>query len=136
MRAMDLAVFIIMIEMSIGFLGGMHFYTNEAGEDVDYMQSGLAQGGYVERFQTENISETYAEKPGIADYFKFALDWVFASFNMILMLVGAFFVIGALLNIQFGLPLYLCVFIQGIVYLIYAWGFIQWRSGRGGQAFE
>lgn len=136
MRAMDLAVFIIMIEMAIGFMGGMHFYTDKYGEDVDYMQSGLAQGGYVRQFQTENITTTFAEKPTIADYFKFALDWVFASFNMILMIVGAFFAIGLLLNIQFGLPAYLCVFIQGIVYLIYMWGFIQWRSGRGGQAFE
>ncbi len=128
MRAWDLAIFVIMIEMSIGFIAGLGFYDHPSLMSV--------QNGEINRYQTENINETFAEKPTIADYLKFSLDWVFASFNMFIMIVSAFVGISWILYTTFKLPLTLCFFIQGIVYLIYTWGFIQWRSGRGGQAFE
>lgn len=133
MRAWDLAVFVIMIEMSIGFMSGLQFYEGIGGAG----SLPVAQGGEVYRMQHENITETIAlREPGIGDYLKFALNWVFASFNMMITIIRAFFFVSWDLYTVFHLPMTLCLFIQGIVYLIYTWGFIQWRSGRGGQAFE
>jgi hypothetical protein len=134
---MDLAVLIIMIEMSIGFLAGIGYYPNDAsGESVDYLRAD--QGGVVSTFQKNITDEDYVSNNelGIGDYLKFGLDWLFASWNMLIMVVKAFVGISFLLYTQFNIPIQLCVFIQGIVWLIYTWGFIQWRSGRGGKAFE
>jgi hypothetical protein len=132
MRAWDLAVFIIMIEMSIGFLAGLqglYLYTpylnaDQGGEISTYQQNITDPGGIVKK------------EVSIGDYLKFGLDWIFASFNMIVMIVTAFVAFSWILYHEFGLPIELCLFIQGIVYLIYTWGFIQWKSGKGGQAFE
>lgn len=137
MRAWDLAMFIIMVEMSIGFLGGIGFYPNDAsGQPVDYLKS--EQGGSIITFQKNITDENFIanRELGIADYFKFGLDWIFASWNMLIQIIIAFVGISFILYKQFNIPIELCVFIQGIVYLIYTWGFIQWRSGRGGRSFE
>lgn len=141
MRAWDLAIFIILLEMSIGFLsvlgdspqnhGGGLF--TKANYTVKYFSG--AEGGYITTYQGSNASTAVGELPKV-DPLSFAMDWIFFSFNMLIRIVEAFAAISIVLYRQFHLDPQLCMFIQGIVYLIYTWAFIQWRSGRGGRAFE
>jgi hypothetical protein len=137
MRAWDLAVFIILIEMSLGFLSGLHgFYTTQ-GQGLYHATQGGAVAGWQQRSSTDEF--VAGTEPGGLngfDYLNFAIMWVLASFWMIITVLKAFFVISWDLYFVFGLPASLCAFIQGIVYLIYTWAFVQWKSGRGGQAFE
>jgi hypothetical protein len=141
MRAWDLAVFIIFIEMAIGFFAIL-------GDDPAHGGGGLfpsenyttkyftpETGGAVYVYQHTNATNTTGEVGGV-DYLKFAIDWIFASFTVLFTIISAFVGISWILYSQFHLEPRLCFLIQGIVYFIYTWAFIQWRSGRGGKAFE
>jgi hypothetical protein len=143
MRAWDLAVFIIFAEMMIGFIsilgddpngpnhgGGLFSANNYSGQ---YFAAN--PGGYVYDYQHTNATNTTGDKLSV-DYLTFAIDWIFASFNVLFRIVEAFVAISWVLYSQFHLEPRFCLFLQGIVYFIYTWAFIQWRSGRGGKAFE
>lgn len=130
MRAWDLAVFVIMVEMCLGFLAELPGLYN-APTLVAH-----EQGGDIYQWQHSNMNTEFGTRLTIGDYLKFAMDWVLAGYNMLVTVLTAFFAISLILYRDFGLPSELCFFVQGIVYLIYTWALVQWRSGRGGQAFE
>jgi len=141
MRGWDLAVWVIIIEMSIGFIavlgdspahGGGGLFTS-GNYTTRYFTP--ETGGAVYQYQHTQANQTTGIV-GEVDYLKFAIDWIFASFSILLTMISAFVGISYILYTQFNLEPRLCFFIQGLVYFIYTWAFIQWRSGRGGKAFE
>ena len=139
MRAMNLAVFVIIIEMSIGFLAGIGYYPAHGGEQANFIQADQ-KVPYIVNAQASNETtlKTGWMPNGLsgADYLQFTIDWITAGFSMMLKIMQAFLAISTILYTSFHVPTEICVFIQGIVYMIYTWGFIQWQSGRGGGGFE
>jgi hypothetical protein len=138
MRAWDLAVFVIIIEMSIGFVGILGEAAPKGGglfhnpDDSYFLPN---QGGEISKWQNLNATDAVGPTEGI-NPLSFIVDWIFFSFNMLFTMIGAFVAVSWVLYSEFHIAPQLCAFIQGIVYLIYTWAFIQWRSGRGGRAFE
>jgi hypothetical protein len=132
---MDLAMFIIIMEMCIGFLTApnLGLFTKE---QIGYVNVDAASNQYVVQYQSNDSFNTLVAKPANVNLLTFAMDWVIAGWTMFLSIVGAFVLISWTLYWTFHLPMEICIFTQGIVYLIYTWGFIQWRSGRGGRYFE
>jgi hypothetical protein len=145
MRAWDLAVFVIFLEMSIGFVtvlgqpeyGQMGLFPNPGN---NYFKAD--QGGYVKQFQQNVNGSGINNDTGAigtipkADILTFGMDFILAGFSTLMMIAGAFVAISWILYSQFHLDPKLCVFIQGIVYIIYLWAFVQWKSGRGGRMYE
>jgi len=145
MRAIDLAVFVILIEMSIGFLGVIgagNVNTLADGTQTPQVQQMVyEQGGdygvggrWQQRGSTVALANT--TQPSVLDYVRFGIDWISGGFFMLLQIMAAFFAISWVLYTKFKIPMEICVFIQGIVWLIYSWALIQWKSGRGGAQFE
>jgi hypothetical protein len=137
---MNLAVFVIIIEMSIGFLAGIGYYPTTGGVETSFVKADQ-DIPYIVNAQAANESlrtEWMPKEGGIggADYLQFTIDWITAGFTMMLRLMQAFLAISTILYNDFKIPLEICAFVQGIVYMIYTWGFIQWQSGRGGGGFE
>lgn len=140
MRAWDLALFVIFLEMSIGFVtvlsedGGLfpnpnnrYFVAEQGGEIQKYYQNVTSGAG--------NNTGAIGEIPK-ADILTFGMDFLLAGFRTLMMIAGSFVVISWLLYTQFHIDPKLCIFIQGLVYVIYLWAFVQWKSGRGGRMYE
>jgi len=139
MRAIDLAMFIIILEMSIGFLGstgdvGLNLY----GTHGDYLRRDMSEYSINAQKNTslgDGLAKTSA--PTIADYFLFGAQWLFAGINFFIQIATAFLAISFTLQTKFGIPFIpIGAFVQGIVYLIYMWAIVQWKSGRGGGSFD
>lgn len=133
---MNIAVFIIILEMAIGFMASIGYYEG----DVFYSPAQPGETGmdYIVKAQNNDTlnSEYNPAELTIGDYLKFGIDWIFAGFLILVTIMSAFLGISWILYTTYHLPMVLCVFVQGIIYLIYTWAFVQWRSGRGGAGFE
>ena len=141
MRGWDIAMLIIIMEMSIGFMGtliedeahhGGNLYGNMS-RSVRYFSP--EDNAYITQYQTSNASKAIGDA-GAINILTLGMDWILGGWNLLFSIITAFAAISITLNRQFGLDPGLCAFIQGIIYLMYTWMFIQWRSGRGGRAFE
>jgi hypothetical protein len=139
MRAWDLVVVILLMEMTIGFFAALGELPSEGGggwlphADDQYFTPDQDK---ISKFMGKNASDTWTTDTEQVDYLSFAVSWVFASMNMIIDMIAAFTVVSWVLYSQFHLDMGLCMYIQGIVYFIYTWAFIQWRSGRSGRGYE
>ena len=139
MRAIDLAMFIIIMEMSLGFLTVIDFGHVNSGARVDRVMDPERGGDYGVggTWQNRNsIPSPDSAKPSVVDYLKFGVDWGIAGFFGALQLIGAFVAISWILYTKFQIPMEICVFVQGIIYLIYTWAIIQWKAGRSGGQFD
>ena len=135
MRTMDLAMFIIIMEMCIGFITSPNLGLFNQ-QQVGYIGVDTASNQYVTQYQSNDAFNNLTAKPASVNVLTFAIDWIIAGWTMFLSIVTAFGLISLVLYSTFHLPMEICLFVQGIVYLIYTWGFIQWKSGKGGRYFE
>lgn len=136
MRAMELAVLVIICEMCIGLIASndLGFFPKDTSGRMNSTPFYVAtQGGEISRYQNESPLGDDAKQ---LDYLKLGLDWLFASFNMLIMIFKSFFFISYDLNKKFGLDPVFCIFLQGVIYIIYTLGIIQWKAGRGLGMYE
>jgi hypothetical protein len=123
---MDFAFFVIFLEMAIGFVSVL----------------GEADGGHAGQYQQNVTGSGFANSTGTmgevpkADILTFGMDFILAGFRTLMAIATSFVAFSWLLYSQFGIDPRVCVFIQGIIYIVYLWGFLQWKSGRGGRMFE
>lgn len=146
MRAWDLALFVIFLEMSIGFVTVLAESPENGGgglfHNPDNKYFVPEQGGEISKYQQNVTGVKGTNNTGAigvipkADILTFGMDFLLAGFSTLLLIAGSFVAISWLLYTQFHLDYKLCIFIQGLVYIIYLWAFVQWKSGRGGRMYE
>lgn len=129
MRAMDIFIFCICLNLGIGFVNAMlaegkqaAFLTNQSGKGWEYDSSLVSD---LNQSDSNIITDVAANT-----------RWVFSA---------VFFVLGMLLSIvwilpilvsTFMIPLPVAVMLQTIIYMIYAIGIVQWISGKSTAGFE
>jgi len=144
MRGWDVALIIIFMEMSIGFLGvltddeahsggALFLLPNHTTSTIYYFSPEDNQ--YIKQYQNSNATDAIKDSASI-NPLTFIMDWILNGWAILSTVITAFAAISLVLIRQFHLDWRLAMFIQGIIYLMYTWMFIQWRSGRGGRAFE
>jgi hypothetical protein len=129
MRAVDIFIFCICLNLAIGFLNAIlsesnetAFLTNQSGSGWEY------NAGLVSSFnQTEGniVTDTLA-----------SARWIFtAVFFVLQMLVSIVWIFPTLVT-MFGVPAPVAIALQSLIYLIYAIGIVQWISGKSTGSFE
>jgi hypothetical protein len=129
MRAVDIFIFCICLNLGIGFVNAMlaesqetAFLQNQSGAGWEYNRT-LISG--FNQSQSNIVTDTFA-----------ATRWLFSAI---------FFVLGMLLSIVWIFPILVTTFmvpppvaaiLQTLVYLIYAIGIVQWISGRSTASYE
>jgi len=133
MRATDILLFCLCINAAIVLVGasGMGemfnpghangFFSADTGE---YYDNTLDDIGNLE------------SDGGFTDMFVIAASWIVENtIFMIKFLLSAVIVIPAMMDI-FGFPVYLAVFIQGLLWVTYMWAYVQWKSGKSLFTFQ
>jgi hypothetical protein len=135
MRAIDLAMLIIIIEMGIGFLSSpdLGLFTPSV---LGAVNPDAASNVYVAQYQSNDSFKSLTNQPSNVNMVTLALDWAFAGWSMFLSILTAFAFISWTLYSTFHLPMQICLFVQGIVYFIYSLGILEWKSGKGMSYFD
>lgn len=127
MRAMQLFMFILCLNGAIALVNSLGIFwettfVEAQNEDYDY--------------EVEDLNEfAVAGEPSIVDYTTMALSWLWESVIWIFKFIGAFVFIYPFLCDELMIPDIVSGFLQGLIYSIYAWGIIQWKSGRSIQQY-
>lgn len=129
MRAIDIFIFCICMNLGIGFVNAMlaesaqtAFLQNQSGQGWEY--DAEIVGGFN---QTNDniITDTIA-----------SARWIMtAVFFVLRMLLSVVWIFPVLID-TFMIPPPVAAVLQTLVYLIYAIGIVQWISGRSTAAFE
>jgi hypothetical protein len=139
MRMMDFALFVIFLEMSIGFIVVLGDSNAFGSPGNNFFKA--EQGGKIAQYQ-QNATPGVAGEIGTmgtvpkADILTFGMDFILAGFQTLMMIAESFVAFSWILYSQFHIDPVVCTFLQGIIYIVYLWGFLQWKSGRGGRMFE
>jgi len=130
MRAADILLFCLCINAAVVFVdaSGMGaMFTGHAGATTGYLtpeKGGTFGVGLADLNKLSTGQATYA------DMFLVSASWfVESSIFFLRFLWNAVFIIPAMMNI-FGFPIYLAVFVQGLLYTTYVWAYVQWKSGK------
>jgi len=131
MRAIDILLFALCINAAVVFVdaSGMGaMFTGQVGSETGFItpESGGIYDAKIDDLSS-NIGNT---EPSFADMFLVGATWfVENTLLLIRFLLSAVFIVPAMMR-MFQFPLYLSVFIQGLLYTCYMWAIIQWRSGK------
>ena len=128
MRAYDMALILIILQASIGFVNGLGIF------DRDYYAT---QNNTYTQYRVANLTEyNPSEGEGLADYVADLARWVVDGLKLLFKVVGAVFIIYPTLTDTFGVPSGLSILLQGGIYVIYIMGWVQWKSNKGMRQFE
>jgi hypothetical protein len=123
MRALEISLFIIMIQASVIFVNSTNlFATNYAASPSN---------AYTQ-YNTSQISQG-VEDPnnlGLLDWFWISVRWIFDSLFVILKVVLAVVLIWPWLVFVFHVPVELATLLQVGIYIIYWLGYASWKSNR------
>ncbi len=119
---------IIILSASMGFIAGIGFfplviYTPPHGPATNYSI------GDVEDL-------TASTEPGIGDYFAVIVTWAIASVVLMMSIIVAIVFLFPFLIWIFHMPIGLAVLLQGVIYIQYAIGYIQFKSNRAIKLME
>lgn len=130
MRAIDILLLCLCINAAISFLDVSGAAMPFSGKSTGYM---VAQTGQVWAKELTGINAFKNEDPAsttAGDMFMVAASWVIeTSFFAIGFIISAAFIIPALMTV-FQFPGYLAVMLQGLIYYIYLWAYLQWKGGK------
>jgi hypothetical protein len=134
MRALQIAVLIICIELSISFFANIGLFTT-----VFYTPA-QEQIGAGTGFMSGNINETSnllgSQKTGTVDTFTAGIGMLIGSIGILINLLGSVvFFLPHLVSV-FQFPLLLAIPVQVMIYIIYSVGILQFMSGRSTRLFE
>lgn len=128
MRAVDILLLCFCINAAIAFIDVSGAAVAFTGKSTGYM---IAQTGDSWSKDLTGISSLQNDSPAAGgDMFLVAASWVIeTTFFAIGFIVSAALIIPALMNI-FYFPPYLAFMLQGLIYYIYIWAYVQWRGGK------
>lgn len=126
MRAMQIFFFILAVNAAIGMVNAVGLFNDPymveaSGEEIRYSVSDLS-----------DMAGAGAE-PTLIDYTVMRVTWVWEAVLFIVKFIGAFVFIYPVLVEQFMIPAAVSVFLQGLIYVVYVWGWIQFRTNRSFQ---
>jgi hypothetical protein len=136
---MDFALFVIFLEMSIGFVATLNDANAFGNPGNNFFKP--EQGGRIAQYHQNVTAGAPGEIGAIgevpkADILTFGMDFILAGFRTLMQIVESFVAFSWILYTQFHVDPGVCVLIQGFIYIVYLYGFLQWKSGRGGRMFE
>ena len=126
MRAFSIILFLVVLQASIGFVNNSNVF------EYQFVQTPSGCKDYT----IENLSDVSEEDISIFDYAKIILDFLLTSFLLFLKIILAIVFIYPTLVSAFGIPSFLSVFLQTGIYVVYVWGIIQFKSGKGTKTME
>lgn len=129
----DLTVIIIAFELAIGFVAGIGLF--EHTYYTPSQSNSKELNGYLHG--TSNATNTLIEstKTTNSDYFSLG-TYLFGALNIFLNIVGAVVFFYPHLVNTFMVPMALAAPIQCLIYITYAWGIVQFMSGRSGSLMQ
>ena len=128
MRAFEIALFLIVVQASIGFFNSIDAF------DTDYYNTPQNQYNYEvsDLAAYSNITRTIP----LLDYMIMTATWMWDTLFIMLDIVFSVVIIFPIVINTFNIPVVLSVFMQVGIYVVYATGYIQWKSGKGLKYFE
>lgn len=135
MKAVDIILFIVLIEASAGFITGL----GEIGLFPSNETVGI--GEFEDEYVTWNVSRFNESIPdisstGLFSYVAAAWEAVKIAFTTLIYMFGAIVCIYPQLVNTFHIPTQLSVFIQVGIYFVYSLAILQFISGRSTKNYE
>lgn len=129
MRAFQIILFIILLQAAIGFTNTIGVFDQPFYATPDNKVTG---------YTVENLSSfgDVGENPSILDYAAISITWVWQGLVMFLQIAFAIVLVYPTLVDTFGIPGSLSAFIQVGIYVIYVWGYMQFKTGRSTKHME
>ena len=121
MRAYDILLFLVCLEVTIGFVSSLHVFP------VSYVDASAVQT--PEDWNLQEVENQTASQ-SIFDKVMLATDMLFKALTMFLNMLVAIVAIYIPLTSVLGVPSEIALLLQGVVYVVYAWAIIQFLSGR------
>jgi hypothetical protein len=135
MRAWDISLFILIINLTIGFVGNIGLF-NEYGYAQIQSTGNASQGGYASGNYDENTQTLMGnQQKTTADTFD-AFAMILSGFFMMISVFVSCAIMFLPLVYTFHVPVVLALFLQAIVYYAYLWGITQWVSNKQGGYLE
>lgn len=122
MRGMELFVFVLCINLSIGFINALPLF-----EDKTLQEAQSEEYGYTIQ-SLEEFNEI--QDPSIVDYGAMLVTWVWESTIFLFKFVLAFVWLYPALVEVFYIPEAFSLFLQGGLYVMWVLAIIQWKSGK------
>jgi len=127
MRAYDILLFLVCLEVTIGFVSSLHVFP------VSYVDASAVQT--PEDWNLQEVENQTASQ-SIFDKVMLATDMLFKALTMFLNMLVAIVAIYIPLTSVLGVPSEIALLLQGVVYVVYAWAIIQFLSGRSVKYME
>ncbi len=129
MRALDITVFLIAIQASIGFIDATGafdntYYATPSNEYADYNISQL--GGATTKNDIISKGVSTAEM---------AVDFLWNALFFIVTVLSALILIYPTLVTTFYIPASISAMLQVLIYFMYFLGYTEWKSGKSAGAF-
>jgi len=133
MRAFHIILFLIVLQASIVFVSDTGIFNQNYIENAS-----LAKNTYYKSYNITNLSQynDLNTEPSTWDYFTISARWIIEGFFLFIKIIFAIAFIFPLLISIFNVPTSLAAFIQGGIYVIYLWGYMQWKSGKSTKYME
>lgn len=122
MRAIEIAIFLIVLQASVGFVSGLDLFSTglDAGENqyTDY-------GDDTQWDREEDATTT----PGVIDTASVAIDMTIGALLKVIEILGAIFIIYPVLVTTFMIPAPVAAILQVMIYAIYGIAYVEYRRG-------
>ena len=126
LRAVDLAIFILILNASVVFVADVGLF------DDNYLEQGdLARNQYSSYTIADNLSGygNISQTSSTWDYFKTSIVWAVEALIMFVKIVFSVVFIYPVLVKVFGVPEVLSGFLQCGIYFLWILGYAQWKKG-------
>ena len=125
MRAIEIAIFVLILNAAVVFVGDVDLFDNNYLE-----QSDLSRNQYSTYTIEGNLSEygNASVNPSTWDYFKMSIAWAIEAMIMFVKIVFSVVFIYPVLVKVFGVPGVLSAFLQVGIWALYLIGLAQWKS--------
>lgn len=125
MKAYEIALFIIILSASIGFMNNIGVFGIE-------QQTAAPESEFTERniSNLENLTQNQSEA-SVLEKTTVSIHWLFRGLSMMLDIVGAIFFLYPTLDNVFGIPGSISALLQSAIWVVYVVGIVQifLRSG-------
>lgn len=122
MRAIEIAIFLIVLQASVGFVSGLDLFST--GLDAGDNQF----SAYGDDTQWDAASETETSD-SIMDYATITAKMTIGALQKIVGILSAIFVIYPVLVTTFMIPAPVAAILQVMIYAIYGIAYIEYRRG-------
>lgn len=129
MRAIDILLFCFCVNAALTFVDVSGFGAALTGKETGFMRTANLGSAWAHDLTGMNAFSSPNSAIG-GDMFAVAASWVIETmFYAIGFILAAVFVIPVMMDV-FYVPSYLAVILQGLLYYVYLWAYIQMKSGR------